>query len=135
MASKQPRKQRKRLYEAKLHKRQKLVSAHLCLELREKYKKRSLAVRKGDRIKIMRGDFKGTVGKVDEVDLKRMTVSIEGITQTRVDGTKVKLPIIPSNLLLLELNMDDARRRKILERAGGSGSSKGKETKEAAKKK
>jgi acyl-coenzyme A synthetase/AMP-(fatty) acid ligase len=51
----QPRKQRKRVLDAPLHRRQKMVSVHLSKELRKKLstKKRSIPVKKGDRVALM----------------------------------------------------------------------------------
>ncbi|MEM4738276.1 MAG: 50S ribosomal protein L24, partial [Acidilobaceae archaeon] len=60
--SSQPRKQRLALFTAPLHTRQKLMSAPLSPELREKYGVKNLPVRKGDKVRIMRGDFKGHEG-------------------------------------------------------------------------
>ncbi len=115
-SSKQAKKQRKYRRNAPLHIKRKLVSAHLCKELREKYKKRSLAVRKGDKVKILRGSFKGQSGKIERINVKKEKVYIEGITVTKKDGTSVPRPIHPSNLLILELNLDDKMRKKIVER-------------------
>ncbi|MBS3145772.1 50S ribosomal protein L24 [Candidatus Woesearchaeota archaeon] len=115
-SSKQPRKQRKYLANAPLHIKQKFMRSHLSKELRLKYKKRSLGVRKGDNIIIMRGQFKKKSGKVDRVDIRRRRVYIEGITTTKKDGSKRPYPVNPSNLLLVELNLGDKKRQKILER-------------------
>ncbi len=114
--SKQPRKQRKALYEAPLHKRQKLMSATLSKELREKFHRRSLPVRKGDEVKIMRGEFKGRTGKVIKVDLKKLRVYIEGITRKKSTGEEVHVPIHPSNLMIIKADMNDKMRQKIIER-------------------
>ncbi len=116
-SSKKPRKQRKALYEAPLHKRQKLVSAHLSKELREKFGKRSLPVRKGDEVKIMRGEFKGRTGKVREVDLKKLRIYVEGITRRKSTGEEVHVPIHPSNVMIINADMSDKMRVKIIERA------------------
>ncbi len=116
--SRQPRKQRRAYYRAPLHVRQKLMSATLSPELREKFGVRSLPVRKGDKVKVMRGDFKGHVGKVVKVDLKRYRVYIDGVTIKRSDGTPVFRPIHPSNLMIVELDLSDPWRKKILERRG-----------------
>ncbi|MEB3816886.1 MAG: 50S ribosomal protein L24 [Desulfurococcales archaeon] len=116
--SRQPRKQRRALYRAPLHIRQKLVSATLSPELREKYGVRSLPVRKGDKVKVMRGDFKGHIGKVVKVDLKKLRIYIDGVTIKRSDGTPVFRPIHPSNVMIVELDLSDPWRRKILERRG-----------------
>src|SRR3989338_2993685 len=72
ISSRQPRKQRKYRYNAPMHVRQRLVSAHLEKALRKEYNKRTLTVRKGDEVKIMRGQFRGTRGKISKVDMKRL---------------------------------------------------------------
>jgi len=115
--SKKPRKQRKALYTAPLHKRRKLLSAHLSKELREKYKRRSLPIRKGDEVKVLRGEFKGKVGKVSKVDLKKLKVYVEGITRKRTVGTEVQVSIHPSNLMIINPDLSDKRRLLILERS------------------
>ncbi|MEM5834368.1 MAG: 50S ribosomal protein L24 [Candidatus Aenigmatarchaeota archaeon] len=114
--SKKPRKQRKFLYKAPLHLRRKMISAHLSKELREKYKTRSLPLRKGDEVEIMRGEFKKRRGKVSRIDTKKYKVYIEGVTRKRTDGTERQVPIHPSNLRIINLNLEDKRRVKILER-------------------
>jgi len=112
--SAQPRKQRKRLYNAPLHKLPKLMSAHLSPELREKYGRRSFPVRVGDRVKIMRGEFKGVEGKVTKVDRERQMVYVENVTTKKVDGTTVQRPIHVSNVMITELNLDDEYRKQAL---------------------
>ncbi len=116
--SKKPRKQRKFLYQAPLHLRRKMLAAHLSKELREKYKTRSLPVRKGDEVEVMRGEYKGSKGKIIRVDTKKYKVYVEGITRKRTDGTERLVPIHPSNLKIINLNLEDKRRVKILERRG-----------------
>jgi len=116
--SKQPKKQRKFLYNAPLHIRHKIMSANLSKELREEYNRRSLPVRKGDKVEIMRGDFKGHQGKIERVDLKNYKVYVEGATIQKVDGTTTYFPTHPSNLQIIELNLEDEKRLKVLERKG-----------------
>ena len=111
-----PSKQRKRLFTAPLHVRYKILSAPLAPELREKYGFRSLPVRVGDKVQVMRGDFKGFEGKVLSVDRKKFRIAIEGITREKVDGTTINVPIHPSKVMITELNLDDKWRRKIIER-------------------
>ena len=114
--SKQPRKQRKYRYNAPLHLKQKFVGAHLSKELRKKYGKRSANLRKGDNVKIMRGQFKNKSGKIEKVDLKKTQIFVSGMGIVKKDGTKVRFPIHPSNLMITELNMDDKRRIEKFER-------------------
>ena len=113
--SKQPRKQRKAYFNAPLHVRQKLVTAPLSKELREKYGVKRLPVRKGDKVRIVRGDFKGKEGEVAKVDLKRLVIYVDGVTITKADGTPVFRPIHPSNVVIVSLKLDEWR-RKIIER-------------------
>ena len=85
-----PRKQRKANYDAPAHKRRKLMSSHLSPELRAKYDIRALPVRKGDVVKIMRGDgvktgrdekkvIKGKEGRVTDVFRRDLKIAVEGV--------------------------------------------------------
>ena len=115
-SSKKPGKQRKYRYNAPLHIKNKFLSVHLSKELREKHKKRNITIRKGDTVKILRGQFKGKSGKIDRVNLKTTKVYIQGIESAKKDGTKTFYPFNPSNLMIIELNLNDKRRVKSLER-------------------
>ena len=110
--SKNPKQQRKYRANAPLHIKQKFVSAHLSKELRQKYKRRSLGLRKGDKVKVMRGQYKKKTGKIDRVDLKNTRVYIEGIDIIKKEGSKALFPINPSNVMIIELNLDDKKRLK-----------------------
>jgi len=112
MKSKKPKKQRKSQAKKPLHQRKRLVSAHLSKELMESLKRRSIPVRKGDSVKIMRGSFKGKSGKVVKVDLRKASVYIEKITRKKTDGSEVLVPINASNLLVTALDKSDERRLK-----------------------
>ncbi len=109
-----------RRFSAPLHSRHKHLSAPLSRELREKYKTRSLPVRKGDRVRVLTGDFKKLEGDIVEVDMKRGFIQVEGGAVTKADGTQVPRMIHPSNVLLLRL-AEDKERARVLERRSGSG--------------
>ena len=109
-------KQRKYKFNAPLNIKQKFLDSHLSKELRGKYKKRNIGLRKGDKIKIMRGQFRKQEGKVERIDVKRTRVYVSGLELTKKDGTKKLLSLNPSNLMITELNLDDRLRQKILER-------------------
>jgi len=110
--SKQPRKQRKYRAKAPLHIRHKFLSVNLSKELRKRHNRRNIETRKGDSIRIMRGEFKRKTGKVDRVDVKRTRIGIQGIQRAKKDGTKISIWFNPSNLQITELNMDDKERLK-----------------------
>jgi len=114
--SKQPRKQRKARFKAPLHLRHKFMSAPLSRELREKYNRRSFPVRKGDTVRILRGDDRGAEGKVRSVDLKRERITVEGVVIARADLSEVPRPIHPSNVMITKLDLKDERRAAALER-------------------
>lgn len=115
-SSKQPRKQRKYRAKAPLHLRHKLMAAHLSKELRTKYKKRAIPVRKGDKVKVFRGQYRGTIGEIEKVDMKKYKIYVKGVEKKKKEGQKIQYPINPSNVLILTLKLDDKRRAKALER-------------------
>lgn len=108
--SKQPRKQRKYNYNAPLHIKGKFMAAHLSKELINKYNRRSIRIRKGDKVTIMRGQFRKKTNRIERIDLKKTKVYIPGAEIIKKDGTKVLYPIHPSNLVVTELNLDDKKR-------------------------
>lgn len=112
--SKQPRKQRKFRANAPLHIRNRFLGSNLSKELRKKYGKRSIPVRKGDKIKILRGESKGKSGKIERINIKTCKVYVEGMDVVKKDGTKRLVAFHPSNLSILELNLDDKKRTKSL---------------------
>ena len=116
MASYLPRKQRKMLYQAPKHRRQRMMKAHLSDELFGKFGIRSVTIRKGDIVKVMRGKFKGHEGKVVKVNLKNMRVAVEGVTVRKVDNKAVQYWIHPSNLMLVKLDLNDPKRKEKLYR-------------------
>ncbi len=116
-ASTQPRRQRKYRAKAPKHVLRKFLSVHLAEPLRKKHQKRALSVRVGDKVKVMRGRFKGTSGKVTRVDLEKTVVFVDGAEFTKKDGTKITRPIHASNILLTELDLSDKRRVDALKRA------------------
>lgn len=111
-ASSQPRKQRKYLAKAPIHIKKKLLSVNLSKDLKEKQGTRNVVLRKGDKVKIMRGKYKGKEGKVTKILTKQLKIYIENIQTKKQDGSSVDVPLRPSNLQIVELNMDDKKRLK-----------------------
>jgi len=120
-ASKKPRKQRKYLANAPLHKKKEFTSANLSKELRKKHGIRNLPLRKNDHVMVMRGKFKGKKGKVLTVDPKDLKVEVEGLQVQKKDGSKVNVNMRPSNLQITELNEDDKKRIKSQSSDGKTG--------------
>ncbi|MBN1377006.1 50S ribosomal protein L24 [Candidatus Woesearchaeota archaeon] len=105
-----PNKQRKYRFNAPLHIKGKFLNAHLSRELRKKYSRRSLRLRKGDKIKVMNGRFKKEEGRIEKVELKKSRIYVDKIKITKKDGTKTSYPLKPSNVMIVELNLDDRKR-------------------------
>lgn len=116
-----PTKQRKMLFQAPAHIRHKIFAAHLSPELRASQGVKTLPVRSGDSVRIMRGDHKGFEGKISSVNKKEYRVYVEGLTREKVDGTTIFVPIHPSKIMITHLNLDDKWRNKILERKKAAG--------------
>lgn len=119
--SSKARKQRKFLYTAPLHIRRKMISAHLSKELRAKYKTRSMALRKGDEVEVMRGKFKKRTGKVARINTKKYKAYVDGIMIKRTDGTERQASLNPSKLKIINLELSDKRRLKALEEKTAKG--------------
>ena len=66
----------------------------------------------------MRCKLKGKTGKISRVKYKKYLVYIEGITRKRTVGTEAQISLHPSKLKITNLNLDDKKRQKILERKG-----------------
>ena len=109
IASKQQRKQRKYAANAPLHIKRKFLSTNLSKDLRKRYGKRNLPIKKGDLVRIMRGKFKKKQGKVLNVKTNYGKVYVEDIQAKKRDGSKVNIPLRTSNLQIIELNMDSKR--------------------------
>jgi len=130
IGSSQARKQRKYLFNAPLHLRHKFLSANLSKDLRKKYAKRNLPLRKGDEVLVMRGAFKKKKAKVSSVDLKRSWIVLEGMQRAKKDGTKVNVKFRPNVLQIQTLNLDDRYRLEAVNRKASSESKKPAEAKE-----
>jgi large subunit ribosomal protein L24 len=111
-----PSKQRRMLYQAPDHIRQKLFAAPLSSNLQASHGIKSLPVRSGDTVRIMRGDHKGFEGKITRIDRGNYRIYVEGLTREKVDGTAIFVPVHPSKVTITGLTLDDKWRKKILER-------------------
>ena len=104
--------ERKRFYNAKNHQKTKRMNVHLSKDLRTKIKKkmRSLTIRRGDRVKVMRGPGKGTEGKVLRSSHAKMKVYVEGLVLRTAKGREILRALQPSNLLLISLEQTKERK-------------------------
>lgn len=87
----------------------------LSEELRERYKRKSLRPKKGDSVRIVRGEYKGVEGKVTKVFAKDGRLNVEGVSREKIKGGTASVPIESSKVTLTSLNLDDKLRKAKLE--------------------
>jgi ribosomal protein uL24 len=109
------RKSRRAHFAAPSHIRYRLMSATLAKDLRAKYGKRSVPLRKGDEVKIMRGDRRGQKGKVTAVYRKKWAVYIEKQEEQKANGQNYQIPFAASNLMVTKLHPGAKSRLKHIE--------------------
>ena len=114
-----PNKQRKFRFNAPLHVKQKFLHTLLSKDLRKKYGSRSVLLRKGDTVTVLRGQYKKKKGKVSRTSIQKGRVFIEGIENLKKDGNKTLVAFQPSNLMITDLELSDKRRKKKLDRKTG----------------
>lgn len=117
--SKKARKQRKAFFNAPSHVRRRNISSHLSEDLQKDYGIRSLPVRKGDTVRVMRGDedIQGIEGKVAEVLTKTGRLTVEGVTIAKADGTQIARPVHASKVMITKLDLSDPKRKERVSRA------------------
>ncbi|MCK5233909.1 MAG: 50S ribosomal protein L24 [Candidatus Aenigmarchaeota archaeon] len=125
-SSVQPRKQRKYVYNAPAHVKGVFLSAPLSKSLRAEFGTRSVRVVKGDKIKILRGKFAGVSGDVLRVDAKKGKIFIQEASRKKVAGAEIQVPLVPSNVIIIEPETKDSKRMTAFKRKKGKAASSGK---------
>ncbi|MGC8556207.1 MAG: 50S ribosomal protein L24 [Conexivisphaera sp.] len=91
------------------------LSAHLADDLAEEYGLRSIRVRVGDVVKVVRGSYRGVEGKVLRVYPEEGRLAVEGLTRQNSRGENVPVKVHASKVIVTKLNLDDKIRRERLE--------------------
>ena len=104
------------IYAAPAHRRSRNVGANLSPDLRTQYGIRSIRVKEGDSVKVMRGEYKGIEGKINKVHAKEGRLAIEGIQREKVRGGNIAVLIHASKVMVVALNLEDKWRQAMLER-------------------
>ncbi len=86
------------------------MGAMLSPELQNEHGVKSIPIRTGDTVKVLRGDHRDKEGKVASINLKKMTIAVDGVSVTKADGTEVPRPIQPSKVMITKLELDDEKR-------------------------
>ena len=141
MVRKKAGKQRQAQNDAPMHVLRKRIRARLVTDDPDLALIRTVTVRVGDEVEVLRGDFgfpnsvkadsrgkrlgqsrgrAGVKSSIVGVDTKSGYVIVEGVTTSTADGKEEALPIHPSNLVVTKLyDGDPLRIKRIMERANG----------------
>ncbi len=110
MMSKKPSVSRKAMYNMPKHTASKQVASHLSEKLAKEFGARSLTLRKGDTVKIMRGAFASKEGKVSSVDRKTRKIFVEKVVLKKSNGEERQVPIDASNVMITDVDRTDRKR-------------------------
>ena len=97
--SKKPKKQRKALNNYKNHERSNLLRTRLAKFLQEEYGIKTLPLRVGDSVRIVKGEFKDFEGEVIEIT-DNLRAKIKEAAFEKADGTEWNPSIHISNLII-----------------------------------
>ncbi len=109
-----PRRQRRALYEADAFERRHRMTVPLSRELRARFHRRSVPVRKGDTVRVLSGSFVGREERVARVDRRRYALTLDNVTSKAADEKMKALPVRPAHVVITRLNLSDAWRRRTL---------------------
>jgi len=105
-----PSKNRKRIYSAKLHESRKQLVSPIDKAVAKTVGKTKITVRKGDTVKIMRGQNRSKTGTVIKVDYDKAKVYLKEFKVTNSRGQEKPIPFIASNLMITNVLLDDKKR-------------------------
>ncbi len=114
-SSNSPRRQRRALYTADSFERRIRMSAPLSRELRARFKRRAIPVRKGDTVRVLSGSFVGREERVAKLDRRAYSVTLDNVTLKTAEDKLKPLSIRTSHLVITRLNLADPWRRRSLQ--------------------
>jgi|APHM01.1.fsa_nt_gi ribosomal protein L24p/L26e, archaeal/eukaryotic len=109
-SSSDAQKQRKYRENAPLHVKDSFLRARLSDGLQEEHDVKQIRVRKGDTVRIERGDHAGIEGEIRTIDRDRERITIDGAETTKIDGSAADYPIHPSNVTITAIDDEDQTR-------------------------
>jgi large subunit ribosomal protein L24 len=114
VSSKSPRRQRKALYTADTFERRRRMTVPLSRELRSRFHRRAVPIRKGDTVRVLAGSFVGREERVARVNRRDYAVTLDNVTLKMADEKLKPLEIRPGHLVITRLNLSDPWRRRSL---------------------
>jgi large subunit ribosomal protein L24 len=109
-----PRRQRRALYNASTTERRRRMTVPLSKELRRRFRRRNVPIRKGDTVRVLSGSYAGEETRVARVTRRDYAVTLENVTLRTAEEKLKPLGIRPSHLVITRLNLADPWRRRAL---------------------
>ncbi len=109
-----PRRQRRALYTASTAERRRRMAVLLSRELRRRFRRRSVPVRKGDTVRVLSGSFVGREERVAKISRRDYAVTLDNVTLKTAEEKLKPLALRPSHLVITRLNLADPWRRRAL---------------------
>jgi len=109
-----PRRQRKARYTADTFERRVRMTVPLSRELRSRFHRRSIPVRKGDTVRVLSGSYAGREERVAKVDRRGYTVTLDNVTLKTADEKMKPLSLNVGHLVITRLNLSDPWRRRSM---------------------
>ena len=116
--SKQPRKQRKALYNRSNYQKSKLFTTRVADFLRDEYGIKKLPIRTGDQVRVVKGEFKDFEGEIIEI-VPNQRVKVKECVFEKTDGTQFHPAIHISNVIITKFKDErkmDPWRASMIER-------------------
>lgn len=95
------------------------MAAPLSRELRAKYNVRSMPVRVGDEVMIIKGAHHDREGRVTRVRRNKFAIYVDRVTREKTNGHQVDIPLKASNCVITKLKIDKSRLRTLERKAAG----------------
>jgi len=109
-----PRRQRRALYEASTSERRRRMTVPLSRELRRRFHRRNVPLRKGDTVRVLSGSFAGREERVARVSRRSYSVTLDNVTLKTAEEKLKPLALRLSHLVITHLNLADPWRRRAL---------------------
>ncbi len=109
-----PRRQRRALYQASTAERRRRMTVPLSRELRRRFGRRNVPVRKGDTVRVLSGSFAGREERVARVTRRDYSVTLDNVTLKTAEEKLKPLALRTSHLVITRLNLADPWRRRSL---------------------
>jgi len=90
------------------------MTVPLSRELRRRFRRRNVPIRKGDTVRVLSGSFAGREERVARVSRRDLSVTLDNVTLKTAEEKLKPLALRMSHLVITRLNLADPWRRRSL---------------------